>query len=274
MSRPPDHLYELLPVVHRARDAERGYPLRALLRVINEQVNVVEDDIAQLYENWFIETCEDWVVPYIGDLIGYRPVHEAGDPGSAETAQGRSKNRILIPRREIANTLALSAAQGHAGAARSAGQRRGRLAGAGGRVLHAARLDAAHQSPAPRPRSHRRPARRRRARSGRRPIRLSRAHGRRAAHRVATAAEGRYNIPSVGVFVWRLAVLLRHARAGLLRRSRRPALLSRSARSATTTPLYTKPDPETEPTHIARGDQRAGADSPPRAGRARLRCGR
>ena len=45
-----------------------------LLRVIAEQVNVVENDIAQLYDNWFIETCEDWVVPYIADLIGFQPV--------------------------------------------------------------------------------------------------------------------------------------------------------------------------------------------------------
>ena len=54
--------------------------------MIAEQVNVVEEDIAQLYENWFIETCEDWVVPYIGDLIGYRLVHDAGEPGDASTA--------------------------------------------------------------------------------------------------------------------------------------------------------------------------------------------
>jgi len=55
----PERLYELLPVVYRQRDAEQGYPLRALLQVIAEQVDVVEDAIAQLYENWFIETCED-----------------------------------------------------------------------------------------------------------------------------------------------------------------------------------------------------------------------
>jgi len=23
-----------------------------------------------MYDNWFIETCEDWVVPYIGALLG------------------------------------------------------------------------------------------------------------------------------------------------------------------------------------------------------------
>jgi hypothetical protein len=105
MRRSPDYLYELLPVIHRMRDAQQGYPLRALLRVISEQVSVVEEDIAQLYENWFIETCADWVVPYIGDLIGHRPVHEAGEPTSAQTPQARSRNRILVPRREIANTL-------------------------------------------------------------------------------------------------------------------------------------------------------------------------
>jgi len=48
------------------RDADQGYPLQGLLRVITEQVNLLEDDIAQLYENWFIETGQDWVVPYIG----------------------------------------------------------------------------------------------------------------------------------------------------------------------------------------------------------------
>jgi hypothetical protein len=100
----PDRLYELLPVVYRLRDAEQGYPLRGLLAVITEQVNLVEADIAQLYENWFIETCQDWVVPYIGDLIGYTPVHEAGEPRDV-TEPGAARNRILIPRREVANTI-------------------------------------------------------------------------------------------------------------------------------------------------------------------------
>ena len=68
------------------RDAEQGYPLQALLRVIAEQVNVVEDDIAQLYDNWFIETCEDWAVPYIADLIGYRRCSRR-EPGGQPATQ-------------------------------------------------------------------------------------------------------------------------------------------------------------------------------------------
>ncbi len=85
---------------------DQGYVLRDLLRVLAEQVNLVEDDIAQLYDNWFIETSQDWVVPYIGDLIGYRQVNEAGQPGDATTAEGRERIKILIPRREVANTIA------------------------------------------------------------------------------------------------------------------------------------------------------------------------
>lgn len=100
-----DRLYELLPAIHRRRDAEQGEPLRALLRVIAEQVNLVEDDIAQLYENWFIETCEDWAVPYIGDLVNYRLAHEAGIPRGVATEAARRHDRVLIPRREVANTV-------------------------------------------------------------------------------------------------------------------------------------------------------------------------
>jgi hypothetical protein len=105
MSKNADRLYELLPMVYRERDAEEGFKLQALLRVIAEQVEVVEADITQLYENWFIETCQDWVVPYIGDLIGYQIVHEAGEPGEVNTAEGRLRNKILIARRDVANTI-------------------------------------------------------------------------------------------------------------------------------------------------------------------------
>jgi len=100
-----ERLYDLLPYVYRQRDAQRGYLLRALLQVISEQVNIVEDDIDQLYENWFIETCEDWVVPYIGDLVGYRRLHGGGEQEAATTEAARRRNRILITRRDVAATI-------------------------------------------------------------------------------------------------------------------------------------------------------------------------
>ena len=107
-----DRLYQLLPTIYRMRDAEQGLPLQAFLRVIAEQVNLLEDDITQLYDNWFIETCEDWTVPYLGDLIGWQPVREAGEPGDIATEQGRARNKILIPRRELADTIRMRRRKG------------------------------------------------------------------------------------------------------------------------------------------------------------------
>lgn len=75
MSR--DRLFELLPAVYRDQDAEQGDVLRALLRIVAEQVDVVEGDVAQLYDDLFIETCRSWVVPYIGDLVGNDPLRDA-----------------------------------------------------------------------------------------------------------------------------------------------------------------------------------------------------
>lgn len=95
-----DRLFELLPVVYRQRDEDHRHALRDLLRVIAEQVSLVEEDVAQLYENWFIETCQDWVVPYIGDLVGY----EVAFSGGAEV-QSRGRMRALAPRRAVANYL-------------------------------------------------------------------------------------------------------------------------------------------------------------------------
>ena len=46
------------------RDKRLRGPLDALVAVIAEQVAVLEADLDQLYDDQFIETCADWVVPY------------------------------------------------------------------------------------------------------------------------------------------------------------------------------------------------------------------
>jgi hypothetical protein len=92
VSYDPDKLYDLLPAIHRIRDIEQGEPLRQLLQVITEQVGILEEDLDQLYDNLFIETCAPWVLPYIGDLIGYRSLHPIGPDQ-------------LTPRAEVANTM-------------------------------------------------------------------------------------------------------------------------------------------------------------------------
>jgi hypothetical protein len=95
------NLYELLPVIYRVRDSAQGRPLEALLRVVGEQVGVVEDALDQLYDDQFIETCAEWVTPYIGDLIGYRALHGVVP-------------RVGSPRAEVANTIAYRRRKGTA----------------------------------------------------------------------------------------------------------------------------------------------------------------
>jgi hypothetical protein len=63
-------LYSRLPGHYRVYDAERGQPLLALLRVVGAQMANVRQDLDALWDNFFIETCDDWVVPYIGALVG------------------------------------------------------------------------------------------------------------------------------------------------------------------------------------------------------------
>jgi len=86
-------VYQLLPAVYRIRDAEQGEPLKALIEIIASQAQVMEQDIAQLYDNWFIETCEEWVIPYIGDLLGVKNLNSI--TGSS----------IVSQRAYVANTL-------------------------------------------------------------------------------------------------------------------------------------------------------------------------
>jgi hypothetical protein len=73
MSEPTtERLYNLLPAIHRIRDVEQGEPLRTLLGVLESELTTLRKDIDGLYDDWFIETCAEWVVPYIGDLVGVR----------------------------------------------------------------------------------------------------------------------------------------------------------------------------------------------------------
>lgn len=74
-------LYELLPAYYRQRDHEQGEPLRALLAIIQQEVERLEGDIESLYENWFVETAQEWVLPYIGDLLGVTNLHTV--PGAS-----------------------------------------------------------------------------------------------------------------------------------------------------------------------------------------------
>jgi hypothetical protein len=73
-------------------------PLKALLSIISEQSEVLEENIAQLYDDLFIETCAEWVVPYIGDLVGARGV--SAIPGAQFTERAFVANTLAYRRRK------------------------------------------------------------------------------------------------------------------------------------------------------------------------------
>jgi hypothetical protein len=98
MSFDAERLYSLLPAVHRLRDADQGGPLRALVEVLAQQAAVLEESLDQLYDDQFVETAAPWALPYIGDLLGI-----AGLPGEP-----------LTPRAEVANTLSYRRRKGTA----------------------------------------------------------------------------------------------------------------------------------------------------------------
>lgn len=198
-----DQLFDLLPLVHRMRDEAAGGPLRDLLRVIAEQVEVVEDDIAGLYDNWFIETADDWVVPYLADLVGWTPVDDAGALASVATGRDLARNAALVPRRDVANTMGHRRRKGTRALLEDLA---GDVAGWPGRAVEFYRLLRVDQQV-----NH-----------------LQLGRGRSVDVREVEALElldgpfdqwahsvdvrrissrrtpGRYNIPSVGLFVWRL----------------------------------------------------------------------
>lgn len=78
---PRERLYALLPAVHRLHDAAQGEPLRALMAVFERELAAIETDIETTWDNWFVETCEEWLVPYLGAALGVGGLRDGGGGG-------------------------------------------------------------------------------------------------------------------------------------------------------------------------------------------------
>ena len=79
-----ERLWQLLPAVYRTADTDSfdaPGPLRELVNRIGEQMAVTRRAIDRLWADQSIETCDDWVVPYIGDLLGTNLVNNL-DPAA------------------------------------------------------------------------------------------------------------------------------------------------------------------------------------------------
>ncbi len=187
-----ERLYNLLPPIYRERDADQGWPLRALFSVLETEYQRLRSDTQTLYENWFVETCDDWVLPYIGDLNGVR------------TLADRQSN-IYNQRRHVANTIAYRRSKGLAAILENVA---GDVTGWSARVVEFFQLLAWTQNV-----NHVLPAQGRYV-DMRDTVALRGLNGifDTLAHRpdmrpigaVGTRLPGSHNLPNVGIFLWRL----------------------------------------------------------------------
>jgi hypothetical protein len=251
-----ERLYKLLPAIYRIRDGEQGEPLKALIVVLAEQIGVLEEDLAQLYDDQFVETCAPWVLPYVGDLIGVRGL------------RGISQAQ-LNPRAEVANTIGYRRRKGTAAVLEQLARD---ITGWPARAVEFFQLLATTQYL-----NHRRPENRSflavsttgrverlasHAGVPRGAVRLERL-GSPFEHldgskdlphtvdvRRIASGRGRYNIPNVGIFLWRLGAysLTRSPAVPAAPADRRRFLFNPLGNN---TPLFNLPLTEDEFTHLA-----------------------
>lgn len=189
-------LFNLLPTIYRTRDAAQGWPLRALLGLLEKQVVAIEEDIQRLYDNWFIETCDEWVVPYIGDLLQarqLRPIPTDARNTALFSTRGYVANTLRYRRRKGTRRLLEDLAQDVAGWPCVA-------------VEFFQALQTTQNV------NHVRPENRRTIDiRNPEPLELIGGPFDRATHtlevRHASSERGKYNVACVGLFLWRLAAL-------------------------------------------------------------------
>lgn len=104
-----ERLWQLLPAIYRTQDTDSlssPGPLRELLNRIGVQLAVVRRSIDRLWADQSIETCDDWVIPYIGDLLGTNLVNKLDPSGQrrdvAKTIHYRRRKGTLELLEELA----------------------------------------------------------------------------------------------------------------------------------------------------------------------------
>ncbi len=104
-----DKLWKLLPAVYRTLDTDSFStpgPLREMVNRVGAQAAVVRRAIDRLWEDQSIETCDDWVIPYIADLLATNLVASLDARGQrldvANTIYYRRRKGTLAILEEIA----------------------------------------------------------------------------------------------------------------------------------------------------------------------------
>jgi hypothetical protein len=78
-----EKIWEWIPAFYRDEDGLATNPdvLRAIVEILSQQAAIARRSSDRLWEDAFIELCDDWAIPYIGDLVGTRLVNELNRRG-------------------------------------------------------------------------------------------------------------------------------------------------------------------------------------------------
>ncbi|MEM9332141.1 MAG: hypothetical protein AAGA53_12500 [Pseudomonadota bacterium] len=98
-----EKIWHLIPAVYRDQDPKTHSPnaLRGLVEVLGEAIADTRRGVDRLWADSNIEDCDDWVIPYIGELLGTRLISEQNAAGR------RTDVANTIKYRRMAGTLAL-----------------------------------------------------------------------------------------------------------------------------------------------------------------------
>jgi len=107
-----DKLWGLLPALYRAEDTDQfdtNGPLREMVNRIGVQAAILRRSIDRLWVDQSIETCDDWIIPYIGDLLATNLVANLDARGQrldvAKTIYYRRRKGTLAVLEEIASDI-------------------------------------------------------------------------------------------------------------------------------------------------------------------------
>src|SRR6266702_3035605 len=107
-----DKLWKLLPAIYRALDTDafdKDGPLREMVKRIGAQAAILRRSMDRMWEDQSIETCDDWVISYIANLLATNLVASLDARGQrldvAKTIYYRRRKGTVAILEEIASDI-------------------------------------------------------------------------------------------------------------------------------------------------------------------------
>jgi hypothetical protein len=101
-----DLLYRLLPELYRSRDSVGD--LRRFMAVFGHEVARIRANLDSLWRDFYIDSCQDWVIPYIADLVDTGILFNEGARNRADvknTMKWRRQKGTLAGLEDIASEI-------------------------------------------------------------------------------------------------------------------------------------------------------------------------